>query len=223
MLSILEDVTEKEQALRKSEEKFKTVADFTYSWEYWIDPDHNFIYISPSCERISGYKPEEFFKAPELLEKIIHPDDMKKFINHRKIESNSRKVINLDFRIIARNGDIRYIEHICRPVFDKDGKYLGRRATNRDITDSKWEETIRKMMYQISNAINTTKDLNELFKVIHLELGKVLKSKNLFIALYNKENDTLSLPYFIDEKDDFNSFPARKTLTSYVIKNKKAR
>ncbi len=221
LLSILEDVTEKEQALQKSEEKFKTVADFTYSWEYWIDPDQNFIYISPSCERISGYKPEEFIKDPELMVKIIYPDDKKKVINHRKIESDSKKVGNMDFCIITRNGDIRYIEHVCHPVYGKDGKYLGRRATNRDITENRRQETIRQMMYQISNAVNTTKDLNDFFKVIHLELGKVLKTKNFFIALYNKENGTLSLPYFIDEKDDFKSFPARKTLTAYVIKNKK--
>ncbi|NQV01430.1 MAG: PAS domain S-box protein, partial [Bacteroidia bacterium] len=221
LLSILEDVNEKEQALRKSEEKFKTVADFTYSWEYWIDTDRNFIYISPSCERISGYKPEEFFKDPELLEKIIYPDDKEKVINHKKIKSDSKKAANVDFRIITRNGDIRCIEHVCRLVYGKDGKYLGRRATNRDITDNRRQETIRQMMYQISNAVNTTKDLNEFFKVIHLELGKVLKTKNFYIALYNKETDTLSLPYFIDEKDNFNSFPARKTLTAYVIKNNK--
>ncbi len=221
LISIMEDVVEKELALRKSEEKFKTVADFTYSWEYWIDPDRNFIYISPSCERISGYKPEEFFKAPELLEKIIHPDDKEKVINHKNIESESKKLCSMDFRIFTRNGDIRYIGHVCRPVFDKNGNYLGMRATNRDITDNRRQETIRQMMYQISNAVNTTKDLNELFKVIHLELGKVLKTKNFYIALYNKENDTLSLPYYIDEKDDFKSFPARKTLTDYVIRNKK--
>ncbi|MCK4699096.1 MAG: PAS domain S-box protein, partial [Bacteroidales bacterium] len=222
LLSILEDVTEKEQALQKSEEKFKTVADFTYSWEYWIDTDQNFIYISPSCERISGYKQEEFFKDPELMGKIIYPEDKKKVINHKKIESDSKNISNVDFRIITRNGDIRYIEHVCRPVYGKDRKYLGRRATNRDITDNRRQETIRQMMYQISNAVYTTKDLHEFYKVIHLELGKVLKTKNFFIALYNKETDTLSLPYYIDEKDDFKTFPARKTLTAYVIKNKKA-
>ena len=39
-----------EHALRTSEEKFRTVADFTYNWEYWMDPDGNYKYISPSCE-----------------------------------------------------------------------------------------------------------------------------------------------------------------------------
>ena len=36
-------------ALRKSEESFKTVADFTYHWEYWIGEDGKLVYVSPSC------------------------------------------------------------------------------------------------------------------------------------------------------------------------------
>jgi PAS domain S-box-containing protein len=34
-----------EEALRKSEVKFRTVADFAYNWEYWIDPDGNMVYV----------------------------------------------------------------------------------------------------------------------------------------------------------------------------------
>ncbi|MCD4746866.1 MAG: PAS domain S-box protein, partial [Bacteroidales bacterium] len=211
-----------EQALINSEEKYRTVADFTYSWEYWIDPNMNFIYVSPSCERISGYKPEDFIQNPKLMEQIIHPDDKDKVFNHsRDIELKSKKVSSLDFRIITSNGDLRWIGHVCRTVYGKDGNHLGWRATNRDITDSKREETIRQMMFQISNAVHTTKDLNELYKVIHQELSNILKTENFFIALYNKENDTITLPYFVDEKDDYKSYPLGKTLTAYVLKNNK--
>ena len=50
----------KDEALRASEERFRTVADFTYDWEYWIDPAGNYVYVSPSCERITGYRADEF-------------------------------------------------------------------------------------------------------------------------------------------------------------------
>ncbi|MBA7692471.1 Sensor histidine kinase RcsC [subsurface metagenome] len=46
-------------------------------------------------------------------------------------------------------------------------------------------------------------------------------TKNFFIALYNKESDTISLPLFIDERGHFESFPGGKTLTSYVLRNNK--
>ncbi|MFH1126338.1 MAG: GAF domain-containing protein, partial [Candidatus Altiarchaeota archaeon] len=38
--------------IEKSEEKFRILADFTYDWEYWVDANGNYVYISPSCERI---------------------------------------------------------------------------------------------------------------------------------------------------------------------------
>ncbi len=44
-----------------------------------------------------------------------------------------------------------------------------------------------KQVYKISNAVNTTKDLNELLTVIRLELSNVIDTSNLFIALYDKE------------------------------------
>lgn len=42
-------------ALRQTEEKYRTVADFTYDWEYWINAEGSYNYVSPSCERITGY------------------------------------------------------------------------------------------------------------------------------------------------------------------------
>jgi len=38
-----------EASLRQSEERFRTMADFTYDWEYWIGSDGNYVYISPSA------------------------------------------------------------------------------------------------------------------------------------------------------------------------------
>ncbi len=89
----------------------------------------------------------------------------------------------------------------------------------QDITERKKAEDVQKIMYNISNAVNLTRSLNDLFVRIQDELGKIFDTRNFFIALYNKEDDTLSLPFFVDEKDAFDSFPAKKTLTGYMIRN----
>ena len=66
-----------EEKLRESEEKYRIVADNTFDWEFWLGPDGRFLYMSPSCERVTGYAVWEFMDNPDLLQKIIHSDDRK--------------------------------------------------------------------------------------------------------------------------------------------------
>ncbi len=145
-----------DEALRKSEEKFKTIADFTSDWEYWVSPNKEILYCSPSCTRISGYLPEEFIKDPDLLRTIIHPETMQVYCNHLDIIYDSHDdVAEIEFRIITKNGEERWIGHACRAVFNEEGKYLGRRISSRDITDRKRKE---KEVEESKHKINTLND-----------------------------------------------------------------
>jgi PAS domain S-box-containing protein len=136
---------EAEAALQASETKFRMVADFTYDWEYWINEQGKFNYISPSCERITGYSTEEFQENPELLLDIIHPDDRKNFNRHLKEDLETSEVCHLIFRIVTRTGEERWISHYCQHVYGEDKTFLGRRASNRDITVQKKAETNNRL------------------------------------------------------------------------------
>jgi len=146
-LQIAVDITDSkmaEAALLESEEKFRTVADFTFDWEYWINEKGTFNYISPSCERITGYSPLEFEENPTLMLDIIHPDDRPGFMKHLVEEMTNFEVCHLNFRIMSRDGEERWISHYCQPVYGRDKKFMGRRASNRDISVQKRaEENIR--------------------------------------------------------------------------------
>ncbi len=139
------DITEHkkiENSLRQSEEKYHTIADFTYDLETWLGADGKYLYVSPSCKRITGYYPEDFISNPLLLEKITHPNDRKKVKNHvhEEIKENDKKYTHIDFRIITNTGEERWINHYCQPVYNKEGVFLGTRASNRDITERKKAE-----------------------------------------------------------------------------------
>jgi PAS domain S-box-containing protein len=132
-----------EDSLRASEEKFKTVANYSYDWEYWVAPGGGFVFNSPSCARLTGHLAEEFMKDPRLLNAIIHPDDLARFKEHMVFSgdpSHGEICQSLDFRIRTRSGEERWISHVCQEVFDGNGRSLGRRASNRDITDRKQAE-----------------------------------------------------------------------------------
>jgi PAS domain S-box-containing protein len=148
---ILRDITERkmmERELQKSEERFHTATDFTYDWEYWTGPDGNYVYISPSCERISGYSAEDFIMRPDLLTDIVHPEDRKLLSEH--LCESAGGIHSLDFRIVSKYGEERWIAHVCQPVYSKDGGYLGRRISNRDITERKRAEEAYRVLVDSS-------------------------------------------------------------------------
>ncbi len=127
-----------EKALNESFLKYKTLADYTYDWEYWLNENKEYLYISPSCERISGYKVSEFIENPNIFNEIIHKDDLQIWGNHLETVHNKIPCNEpIEFRIYTKDGAIKWINHVCRPVFDNDGNYVGNRGTNRDITIQK--------------------------------------------------------------------------------------
>ena len=131
---------EAEAEIRRIAEKFRTVADFTYDWEYWQSPQGDLLYVSPSCERISGYRRDEFLADPGLLTTIVCPEDLDAFATHMEETSGLAPGCQIEFRITRKDGEIRWISHCCQPVHSEAGEYLGRRVSNRDVTTNKAAE-----------------------------------------------------------------------------------
>jgi PAS domain S-box-containing protein len=144
---MVHDITARKQAeesLREAAEKFRIVADFTYDWEYWRSPENHFHYISPACERITGYAREAFNDDADLFLRIVHPDDRERLAAHYHEDLLRDDAYEFEFRIIRQDGEERWVGHTCRLVLDQQGRALGRRASNRDVTERKRvEEALR--------------------------------------------------------------------------------
>ncbi|MGB3211317.1 MAG: PAS domain S-box protein [Desulforhopalus sp.] len=91
----------------------------------------------------------------------------------------------------------------------------------QEINDRKRAERITRTLFSISNAVNTTKDLGELYASIHNILGEVVYLSNFFIAIYFKETSRVSFPYFVDQFDSgyvyADQFSEKNSLTGTVI------
>jgi PAS domain S-box-containing protein len=141
-----------EDELRESEFKFRTVADLTHDWEYWMGTDRRLIWMSPSCERVTGYTVDEFMADPGLVDAIVHPEDRGTVREHVSHAVNG-DTASLDFRIVTKSGETRWIAHQCVGVHDREGRHLGRRASNRDISDRKMaEERLEESLARIRES-----------------------------------------------------------------------
>jgi len=135
---VIRPLEEFSQKLQKNEEKYRIVANWTHDWEYWVGKEKEIIFMTPSVQRITGYTSEEFAKNPSLLSEIIYPDDMPLWMQHVKEahlpnrpEEDAQSV---EFRVVAKDGRIVNIDHICRPVYSDNKEFLGVRVANRDTT-----------------------------------------------------------------------------------------
>ena len=117
---------------------YQKVADFSNDWELWFDTNGTLKYCSPSSIDITGYSPKQIMTQSPLSELVIHEDDRQNFIRYLK-EVLALSIIrqNHEFRLITKSRQIRWCEISCRAVHDKFGKYLGIRASVRDITKLK--------------------------------------------------------------------------------------
>ena len=145
--------------LAEQEARFRTLADHSRDWVFWQRLDRGFVYMTPSCETITGYPAHAFMQDPTLLERIVHPDDRDGFNCHLDHDGDTREVVT-DFRILRADGQVRWLSHTCVPILDENGLNLGRHVSNRDITPRKQDEIrLRQMseaMAQSQQAVALT-------------------------------------------------------------------
>ena len=168
-------------AIQTAEEKYRTVAENTYDWETWVGPDGNYIYVSPSCKRITGRSVQEFMDDPDLFIKITHPDD-REIINKHTLDTLSGSIADctFDFRIITNDGETRWLGHNCHAVYNNLGKFIGQRGSNRDITERKNAEKVlidsQKHLRELTHRMDVIAEEERIriAREIHDELGHLL-------------------------------------------------
>jgi PAS domain S-box-containing protein len=109
------------------------------------------------------------------------------------------------------------------PLRSADGQVYGTMGVYRDVTAGKESERVQRALYRISEAAHTAPSLQALFHDLHAIVGDLMPARNFYIALHDPPTDTLSFPYFVDEKDPP---PAArrlgKGLTEYVLRSGQA-
>ncbi len=193
---------EAEKALADSFVKYKTLAEYTYDWEYWKAPNGEYIYNSPSCKRITGYSAAEFDKKANLFNTIICQEDRGKWQGHlKKVEELVACKTPIELRIKTKLGKVKWINHVCQPVFDDHGIFLGNRGTNRDITQRKQSElALEDSETRFKQLANFTQEGIILHKNgIIIDVNKAMFNITGYVQKELVDQDIVKL--FVQEKD----------------------
>ena len=174
--------------------KYKIIADYSYDWETWEDQDGKLQYVSPSCQRISGYSSDEFLANQELFESIILGEDLSVWNSHRQKIKDMKKTDQKQFRILSKDGRVVWIEHTCQAVSDENGFYLGHRANNRDITESKqMEKSLRESEKQYKLLFENATE-----SIVVIQDEKVVLSNDMATVLTGYSLEELSKIHFLN-------------------------
>ena len=145
--------------LRECVDFFRTMVDHSPHWEYWQGAESEILYMSVAAERVTGYPRGEFISDPDLIRRIVHPDERALMDAHLR-DSAEVGAATLQYRIVRRDGAVRWMEHACQPVQSDTGRFLGRRVCNVDITDRKRDEDALRfqsmVLDQIADAVTAT-------------------------------------------------------------------
>ena len=146
--SIIHDVTDRyaaEEKLVASEKKFRMLADHTYDWEYWINAQGDYVYLSPSCERMTGYIPEDFIMNPQLLFDLVLPEYRQQVRHAYQHKSAGKaKKFTHEFPIVAKDGKVHWLEDHSSVICDEQGTPIGTRGSFRDISVRKHAQKMRQ-------------------------------------------------------------------------------
>lgn len=157
-------------------------------------------------------------KSIDLL--VVPEDLMEEAVTIDKLATEQKKVIKQTVRK-DKYGNRIEVQLIATTICIND-EPIGNVGIYRNITTERKNQLLQEILYNISSAALKQMDIKEIYPTIVQELSKIWDTNNFFIALYDKTSDTMSLPFFADEKDKFHEIPTKGTISGYVIKNNRS-
>ncbi len=185
------------------------------------DPNWTMIYLNEGCIELTGYRPEEIIQNSVIgYADLIHPDDRVKVWESVQKGVEQTDYYTIEYRIMTRQGRMKWVSERGHGVFDQNKELRFLEGFISDISERKRNESVQQVLFEISKAAYLSTSLDEFYMAVHQHLGNVIDARNFYVAMYDQQTDTISLPYHVDYKDSFKSFPAGKTMTGYVIKTR---
>jgi PAS domain S-box-containing protein len=138
---------------------YKTITDYTYDWELFIDKKGKLLYSSPSGKRIIGYTSKELISGKYNFEDFVFSDDIayvkKEYLN----ALSGIEVPHLEFRMIRKDKSVVHVEIASQSVYDQNNEFEGIRSSIRDISTRK----------QLEKTLHTTElKFKTIFDILHV-------------------------------------------------------
>jgi PAS domain S-box-containing protein len=219
---VLTDVSkhkEYEQKLSNEKALLEHLIDAAPEAIVLTDFDGRIIRINRGFTELFGYDADE--SANRMIDDLVVPDELR----DEAVKIDEVALANgtgyLETIRKGKQGNRINVSLIASSVISNE-KTIAFLGIYRDISREIKSRLMQEIQYNISTVALQDSDIFDIYPTIVKEIGKLWNVNNFFIALYNREKDTLTFPFFADERDHFQETAARNTLTGWVIRNNKS-
>ncbi len=169
-----------EEALRDSEIRFRLLAENGSDVVSLHDLDAHALYVSPSCERVFGFTPEELVRMRPFA--IVHPEDRARATAHHEALLRGELVTALTCRHLHKSGRHVWVETSWRPILNRTGKIVRLQAASRDVTERReYERQLEEAHAKLRAQQDHLKDANSRLEALaSLDSLTGLKNRRAF-------------------------------------------
>jgi PAS domain S-box-containing protein len=212
VLVLLSDITERKQAveaLRQSEEKYRSIIENIQDVYYRTDAAGNLLFVSPSAEKMFGYSSASEFYGKNIAETLYYkPEDRQKFL--AELNKNG-SVTEYEVMLKKLDGTPLLVSTSSHKYCDSSGKYLGVEGIFRDITDRKRAEDVLR-------------ESEEKYRALFENTGTAMAliEENTIISLVNAELERLSeySKQEIEGKKSWKEFIVKEDLERMLVQHR---
>ena len=156
VLCVARDITERkraEEALHRSEERFRQIAENAQEWIWDVDVTGLYTYASPVVETILGYRPEELVGRLRFFD-LLHPDDREEIKQQAfQLFSQKRPIRSFPNRNLHKSGREVWLLTTGIPILDENGELSGYRGADTDITERRLADEERQAHLQFLESL----------------------------------------------------------------------
>ncbi|MCK4654207.1 MAG: PAS domain S-box protein, partial [Candidatus Cloacimonetes bacterium] len=157
-----------EKAQMESEKRYEDLQSNIPVCIFRSTPQGKLISVNPAMIKMFGFNSEKDIKAVSTKDFYPNSDDREKLM---KILLTEGLVSDFEVELYRKDKSILWCSLNIKTIHDEDGKWIYQDGIITDISERKQAEKTQSVLYNIANAVNSTKNLNDLFKRIHQELG----------------------------------------------------
>ncbi len=163
-----------------------------------LDETRSCIYMSPQIEELVGYTPLECMSDPELLVKILHPDDRDATLDAYKRAHEARESFSIRYRLIAKDGRAVWVHDELTIAIDRAGRPMHAQGFLIDVTPQAAAQEELERQHAELGALHETAlllidelDPQKLLERIAVQAGELVGTRDTYV--YLREEDELRI------------------------------